>query len=185
MKIKIIIWALVLSASACQKEENGVIDIQPQFQSYVQKFIDEAAKYGQVIDFSDTGLSIQFRDAVDTETGGVCRGNYQIEIEKFYWDDLTDLQKEGLIFHELGHCELGRGHRNDTLPNGEWASRMRGDPVPEGLSVVINYSGVRRDYYINELFNEDTVVPEWSLLSAQFDQFGEDEKEVVLAIDET
>ena len=32
--------------------------------------------------------------------------NHQIEIEKFFWDDLSEFDKEGLIFHELGHLKL-------------------------------------------------------------------------------
>ncbi|MCB0688680.1 MAG: hypothetical protein KDC53_19210 [Saprospiraceae bacterium] len=147
---------------SCQKENGGVIDIHPKFQIYVDRFIEEAALRGKIIDFSDTGLKIEFRNAVDVETGGVCRGNHHIEIEKFYWEDLTDADKEGLIFHELGHCELNRRHRNDTLSNGEWASRMRGSPIPEGLSAVINYSGDRRKYYIDELFDETISEPSWA-----------------------
>ncbi len=184
MKIKGILLLFFLVLISCQKDQNGVVDVHPEFEVYVQRFKDEANKRGKQIDFADTGLSIQFRDAVDTETGGVCRGNYQIEIEKFHWDDLTDLQREGLIFHELGHCELGRGHRNDTLPNGEWASRMRGDPVPDGMSVVINYTGTRREYYIDELFDEGTSMPDWATLSANFDQFTPEEKEIVLYLEE-
>ncbi|NND33223.1 MAG: hypothetical protein HKN76_11585, partial [Saprospiraceae bacterium] len=82
----------ILLFSGCQKQK-GIIAIEPKFEIYVDRFITEAAKRGKEIDFSDTGLSIVFRDAVDTETGGVCRGNHQIEIEKFYWEDLNDMEK--------------------------------------------------------------------------------------------
>lgn len=169
----------------CQKEHAEVIDIHPKFQIYVDRFIEEAAKRGITIDFSDTGLKIEFRNAVDVETGGVCRGNHHIEIEKFYWEDLTDADKEGLIFHELGHCELNRRHRNDTLPNGEWASRMRGSPIPEGLSAVINYSGVRRDYYIDELFDESISIPEWSTYAPRYEEIGDDQREQLFYTDST
>ena len=172
-------------AFSCQKENSGVIEIHPKFQIYVDRFIEEAANRGQVIDFSDTGLKIEFRNAVDVETGGVCRGNNHIEIEKLYWEDLTDSDKEGLIFHELGHCELDRRHRNDTFPNGEWVSRMRGDPIPEGLSAVINYSGIRRQYYIDELFDQNTEIPVWANYRPSYDEVSESQKKSIFFADST
>jgi hypothetical protein len=180
-----IIVVLTLSSSISCSKDGAVINVQPKFQIYVDRFIDEAAARGKVIDFTDTGLSIEFRNAVDVETGGVCRGNHQIEIEKFYWEDLNDAEKEGLIFHELGHCELDRRHRNDTLPNGEWASRMRGDPIPEELSAVINYSGERRQYYINELFDETVGIPDWAKFAPPYGQIGNDQKTVLFYSDST
>ncbi len=161
IKLVVILTMLYLLASSCSEDE-PVYDVPLTFQPYVDAFIIEAAKHGQTIDFSDTGLSIQFRDAVDQETGGVCKGNHQIEIEKFFWEDLSEFDKEGLIFHELGHCELNRRHRNDKLPNGEWASRMRGSPIPDGDNAVINYAGSRLEYYREEFFNTEIATPEWA-----------------------
>lgn len=176
---------IILSGLTCQKEQMGTIDIHPKFQIYVDRFVQEAAQRGHLIDFSDTGLKIEFRNAVDVETGGVCRGNHHIEIEKFYWEDLTDADKEGLIFHELGHCELNRRHRNDTLPNGEWSSRMRGSPIPEELSAVINYSGVRREYYIDELFDEATPVPDWATYAPAYGEIANRQREQIFFTDST
>lgn len=152
--------ALSLLSLSCSDEE-AEYNVPLTFQPYVDSFIVEAAKHGQTIDFSDTGLSIQFRDAVDQETGGVCKGNHQIEIEKFFWEDLSEFDKEGLIYHELGHCELDRRHRNEKLANGEWASRMRGSPIPDGDNAVINYAGSRLEYYREEFFNSTLSAPDW------------------------
>ena len=173
---------LILSGlfiTACKQDQGGVINVLPAFQKYVDSFVEEGAKRGYDIDFSDTGLSIIFRSAVDKESGGVCKGRHDIEIEKFYWDNLSENQQEALIFHELGHCELGRPHRNDTLPNGEWASRMRGDPIPDGMTVTVNYNGTRRDYYIDELFDETTPFPDWASWTADYDAYTEADKEVL------
>ncbi|RMG20066.1 MAG: hypothetical protein D6730_20520 [Bacteroidetes bacterium] len=185
MQITNLIWPIccllyLLGLAGCDRPQP--FDVHPDFQPYVDRFIAEGAKRGHDIDFSDTGLSIIFREAVDTETGGVCRGKHRIEIEKFFWDDLNDFQREGLIFHELGHCELGRGHKNDTLPNGEWASRMRGDPIPQGLSAVINYTGARRLYYIDELFDPGTPQPDWATFSADYHAFGPADKSLIREI---
>ncbi len=154
---------------SCGKDE-PTYDVAIDFQPYVDRFVDQAAQRGIEIDFADTGLSIVFRKAAQTESSGVCRGNHEIEIEKLFWDDLTDEEREGLIFHELGHCELDRRHRNDLLSNGEWASRMRGSPIPDELSAVINYTEERRAYYIEELFNEDAAEPDWVKIKDIYDR---------------
>ncbi|MEZ4848016.1 MAG: hypothetical protein R3B93_05215 [Bacteroidia bacterium] len=157
----ILLSIILLIWTGCRENPQKEIIIPSEFQEYVDRFIAEGAVRGYEIDFSDTGLLIEFRDAVDTESGGVCfLGRHHIQIEKFYWDNANDLEKEGVIFHELGHCELDRLHRNDTLPNGEWLSRMRGDPIPQWASAVINYSGSRREYYIDELFDQTTPIPD-------------------------
>ena len=126
-------------------EEPPEIDVDPVFQEFVDEFVEIAATFGQDIDFSDTGLSIQFRDVVDRGSSGVCLGNHQIEIETAFWAGLTDDDKQGLIFHELGHCELDRPHRNDMLANGEWSSRMRGFPIPDGFNACLLYTSDAAD----------------------------------------
>lgn len=172
---------LALFSWAC--EGDNAYEVELEFQEYVDRFIEEAAKRGKTIDFTDSGLSIQFRDAVSKESGGVCYlGQHRIEIEKFFWDDANDLQREGLIFHELGHCELDRRHRNDLLSNGEWASRMRGDPIPEGQTIPVNTVGTRRDYYINELFDENIPEPEWVNWTFDYNEFDSTQRMVLKEI---
>ena len=183
INISLFIFTLLLVGS-CRENPKKEVIIPNDFVKYVDRFIEEGAKRGHEIDFTDTGLLIEFRDAVDQESGGVCYlGQYHIQIEKFYWDDFNDIQKEGLIFHELGHCELGRLHRNDTLPNGEWASRMRGGDIAENASYVLNYSGTRREHYINELFDETVETPEWAYITADYNDYTDADKEELLRIE--
>lgn len=181
----ILLSIILLIWTGCRENPQKEIIIPSEFQEYVDRFIAEGAVRGYEIDFSDTGLLIEFRDAVDTESGGVCfLGRHHIQIEKFYWDNANDLEKEGVIFHELGHCELDRLHRNDTLPNGEWLSRMRGDPIPQWASAVINYSGSRREYYIDELFDQTTPIPDWAYITADYEAYSPDDKEEKVFISE-
>ena len=152
-------------------EDPPEINVDPVFQEFVDQFIVEAARFGQEIDFSDTGLSIQFRDVTDRASAGVCLGNHRIEIETVAWAARSDLGKQDLIFHELGHCELDRRHRNDKLANGEWASNMRGDPIPDGCNVTINYAGTRLDYYVGEMFLQtEAELPDWQNRTADFNE---------------
>ncbi len=173
----LVLFLSFLFLVACTKTAEYEVD--PQFEPYVQRFIEDARSRGKNIDFTATGLSIIFESRLGDNVAGVCRGKHDIEIVRSYWNGLNDTQKEGLIYHELGHCELKRPHKNNKLKNGEWASRMRGSPIPDGDNAVINYSGSRRDYYINELFNPDTPEPDWSSWRDEYESVRADQKNLV------
>jgi len=171
------------------EESNESIEVALEFQKYVDRFIDEGLKRGYEIDFSDTGLSIQFGSALPEDAAGVCSelgtgtsGSHEIEILKSYWEQLTDIQKERLIFHELGHCELSRPHDNSVFSNGDWKSIMRGAPLPPDKTPIVNYTGTRRDYYIDELFESTTPAPSWLNLSVPYTDVSEDQKSLILSI---
>jgi len=59
------------------------------------------------------------------------------------------MSKEYLVFHELGHCILGRSHSNDILENGDCKSIMQsGTSNCKG-----NYNDENREMLLDELFN--------------------------------
>lgn len=182
-------WVLILimiGVSCSSEEENAAtIDIALDFQKYVDLFVEEAAARGIDVDFSDTGLSVQF-DQVPQEAAGVCSelgdatsGSHQIRIKKSYWDQLIDSERERLVFHELGHCELHRTHDNQIFSNGDWKSIMRGDPLPEGKTILVNYSGSRKKYYIDELFNPSISRPDWLNIIANYDDVNLEQKSTI------
>ncbi len=172
----------------CSSEPPEII-IDTDFQIYVDRFTAEAAKRGQIIDFTDTGLKLEF-GTVPAEAAGVCSelggpmdGSHEIRIKKSYWDGLNDAQRERLVYHELGHCELARPHDNQIFTNGDWKSIMRGSPLPEGKTALVNYSGSRKEYYIDELFNPGTSTPPWLNISAGYNDVSPDDKELLYAED--
>ena len=156
---------LVFSCTSGEPETMEVIiDIDPEFQSYVDEFIDEAAKRGQNIDFSDTGLSVKFSEFDLERANGRCFfQEYRIEIDKADWFSFSPSFRSYLLFHELGHCELRRGHINSKFDDQSWRSIMKGDPF-NGIDIrnPVPYFGFRREYYINELFNDNISQPEWA-----------------------
>ena len=147
---------------ACSKEDTRVrfVIIPPVVQPYVDRFIEEAASRGRFIDLTEIGLEITFQATLEDTLAAFC-SNGAIVINKQYWETRNDANREAMIFHELGHCILDRDHHNALLSNGEWLSMMRGDPIPGGKSSSINYRGIRRQYYIDELFSTKTPEPNW------------------------
>ncbi len=142
--------------------------VASDFAEYLNRFETEAAKRDKHFDLKNTGLIIEYANLKNDYIGLTHYENpIRIEIDKTYWHDIAtvadvDLLRESLIFHELGHGLLNRGHINTILENGDWKSIMCGGTKVDNKSWNINYHGIRRDYYINELFDESTPEPEFS-----------------------
>lgn len=142
--------------------------IDPAFQSYVDKFIAEAALRGDTLDSNLSGLSIIFEEnGSTTDYAGVCRDRLglsanEIGIERGFWNESEESAKEWLIFHELGHCVLDRDHDNQKLDNGMWKSLMRGGTF-SGIDsrIPLCYIWERQEYYIDELFDPNVAAPDW------------------------
>ncbi|MEE9373572.1 MAG: putative metallopeptidase [Saprospiraceae bacterium] len=179
--IFLVILAIIFSMCGKEEIELPVITVHNDFQPFLDQYIIEAQKRGIDADFTETGLSIKFSPDEDGPSAGVCfLGQFRIEIDRTDWSAMSPTEKEGLIFHELGHCHLARPHTNLVLPNGEWKSRMRGDPFTnETISTNINYSGRRRVYYTDELFNEDIPTPDWVSITQAYDFITDNDREVL------
>lgn len=152
--------------------------IPTDFSDYLQRFEMEAAKRGKDFDLKNKGLIIEFAHLKNNYAGLTHYENpIRIEIDREYWNDIStyagaDLMKECLIFHELGHGLLKRKHLNTSLVNGDWKSIMSGGTAVDNRKWNINYRGVRRDYYIDELFEENTEVPTFATKTVNIDTTG-------------
>lgn len=182
--LRIFTMLMLTSLMSCSSEEpESKVVLSPEFRPYVRSFEQEAAKRGITFDFEESGLEILLGPTRVDNAAGVCRGDGSIEIETNIWDNYSDAGKEQLIFHELGHCVLGRPHRNIVFNNGEWGSIMRGSPIPEDRGVAVNYSGRRKQYYIDELFNEDTAFPDWINIERSYEE--DFVTDTILVVDES
>ena len=156
--------SLFLSCTDAGNETDSptaVYDVDPTFEPYVQKFIQEGAQRGQNIDFTDSGLRVQFSELALPNSAGFCRlGRYDVEIDKSNWYRFSEQFRSYLLFHELGHCVLNRIHKNDRFADDTWKSIMRGDPFT-GIEnrFPVAYYGFREEHYLDELFNSQTSDP--------------------------
>ena len=188
MKKIIFLLTILIAFQYCRPDngigaEQGVYQVDPEFEPYVQEFIAEGAKRGQTIDFTDSGLIVEFSDGTVQGASGFCYvGEHHVVIDKSEWTSLSEDVRGFLLFHELGHCELDRGHRNDKFSNNVWQSIMRGSPL-EGneIWIPVPFFGFRKDHFIDELFNERIGAPTWANESFDFQEVTEAQKEVVKA----
>lgn len=84
---------------------------------FLAKFKLDAAKYGK--DFSPDDFTFAVVKSLDGgkenlffHTAARCVDFAHIEINKDVWEHRSDLIRELIIYHELGHCFLHRSHKN-------------------------------------------------------------------------
>ncbi len=124
--------------------------IQSELLPYFQSFAVEGLKRGVTVDISQVGGALT--DIADAKVAGQCQYSsatgHHVLIDLPYWITSTTLKREFVVFHELGHCLLGRTHLNDANADGTCVSMMNsGDGGCRSI-----YSQQNRSSYLDELF---------------------------------
>ncbi len=163
----IFVWLFLIN---CRPPQDIQPTVDAELKPYYDSFITEALSHGYSADYLKNNATIKF-GYVDAAHAGITY--YQtntIVIDSVYWRNYKNYPnlKEFIMFHELGHLLLKRDHDYGVLSNGEFKSVMfsyDNNPSPNS----IYYWGIRRKYYIDELFNSNIALPEWA--KKEYDPF--------------
>lgn len=176
---------MFLFFASCKKDD--VYNVPNNIQPYIDEFIAEAAARG--IDLTIDDLIVLFEEDLEVdgvEAAGICQSGgkkntptIKIDTTSLNWT-INLSAREQLIFHELGHCVLGRPHTDERMPNGNYRSTMR--PTGEQIYGPL-YSSFKRDYYFDELFDEEAETPEWAIGVPEYNAVSSASK--TLAFEET
>jgi len=136
----------------------------PELEYYASKFYRLSKYYlpkGKKIKPREA-IHIEFNDLYGDKVGRCSYFNVYgktarltITIDRKFWERADKTYKEIVMFHELGHCALGRKHNDETTPIGPFIdignSIMNSyvDMVPGGFYLD------NRDEYLRELFSGD------------------------------
>lgn len=134
--------AMLLNLSGCGRETQIA-----GFESYVADFEAAALDHGRRVEHG--GLVIVFGQPRDAARAVCDHGPLQnptITVRNSNWSMLNEVAREELIFHELGHCLLGRGHESEMGADGAPKSLMF-PGTPEWAAYANN-----RAAYLAELF---------------------------------
>lgn len=123
--IKLILLFLLLLTS-CSSESIRVTPKQPGVDYVFSPYIDDYwhiintkhNKYRHIYDQRIKKLSINFTNLGGSAIGRchwLLNGEFEIEIDKGYWDRANFLSKKFLIYHELEHCIRFRMHTHEDL----------------------------------------------------------------------
>lgn len=147
---------------SCQKEtetetiveENAFPSVETALQPYFEEFEYQGSLRGISVDLASEKIIGKIEELPTEHVAGQCTYGSAIDteiiIDLTFWNDFPQtLLREMVIFHELGHCYLQRGHTEGAHPNGTCISIMR-----SGLEdCQDNYNSQTRLTYLNELFS--------------------------------
>ena len=114
---KLLLLLLLFTQTACAGSSIEVRllkdydEVHEEFTPYIQEFI--YASQGKVSKRKFDGFTMGFRDYdEDVSTVGTCHpAAFEVDISREWWaDNVSQSKRIELVFHELGHCVLRRGH---------------------------------------------------------------------------
>jgi len=146
---------------SCQGEEEEVepmqayLNVADELKPYFIRFEGEGLSRGFQVDLTSPGIAGEIEEISEENVVGQCyqstHNPNRVLIDSKFWEAATDQYKEFIVFHELGHCFLGREHLDDAYPNGQCVSLMR-----SGLGDCWDlYNNRTREGYVDELFNPE------------------------------
>jgi len=157
---------------SCKKDNfEGIISAE--LSPYVDDFIAEGTKRGVTLS-KEKLEAFLIAELTGDRADNVCgvgwsnfnkQNTKRMEIlnTEFCWDERTNIQRENLIFHELGHAFLARDHFNTTFPNKTPKSLMCSGS--EGACSNFNTfydNEILKGYYLDELFDATTPTPDFT-----------------------
>ena len=151
-KVTAFLLVIIFVGGACNKDETPDYFVDAPLQPYFDRFEAEAALRGVTIDLVALRVSGDVRLIGTINVIGQCvhteKEPNTVIVDVIYWNSANDLEKEFLIFHELGHCALNRDHIDDSDGNGDCVSMMT-----SGTGLChINYTESTREALLDELF---------------------------------
>ena len=156
-KILATIFSLCLFLFSCSKEapdepESKVLFIDEELAPYFESFRQAASSRGIVVDFEELEIEGQIENIRERDILGQCRVNSNlpdvVAIDEGYWNTSDEMEREFIVFHELGHCVLGRDHLDSRNVNGTCVSIMHSGSGRCRLT----YNEETRENYLDELF---------------------------------
>jgi len=124
---------------------------------FFERFEAEAKARGINVNLKLASITGDIAPIDGQHVAGQCTYSSQapnhISVDDDFWTRSGDSFREFIIFHELGHCYLNRGHREDAFANGICKSLMR-----SGVDGCIdNYRSTTRSLYLDELFEPNKI----------------------------
>lgn len=132
-------------------------DIDPLLIPHFINFEDAAFERGIDIDLSTSGIRAVIEDISEEDIAGTCTYGVhrfslkEIVIDEPFWDQTSNLIREYIVFHELGHCYLFRDHNDQCTARGIWESIMRSGTIGGCRD---SYNNRTREAYLDELFSD-------------------------------
>lgn len=150
VRMYLFFWLFLVFLPGCQEEE--IIHLDPELTNYFDRFALEASNFNITFDYQTDRIEGYLTQIEERAVNGKCERNSvypdRVFIDLDFWRKASDLEREFVVFHELGHCFLNRGHLDDADPRGVCISMMHSGAG----SCRNNYGAASRTAYLQELF---------------------------------
>lgn len=181
-----LIFLVILFIAACtamtlKKEEPLKNKLAPEYKVIDAAFEPLVNSYKHLAEKKNIkfthNVTIGFTNIKHKDVVGICNygSNFrEIDIDRKYWNSITDKQKEALVFHELTHCyclrkhDYGEGSLYPDAKTSKFAKSQKLDffiiapgYLVDGCPSSIMYPYVvgtkcmkkYEDYYLSEMFD--------------------------------
>lgn len=125
------------------------------FSPYVSQFENQAKVETGDKNFKVGDVPVNFGDTTDESFDGACLkyadGTKEVMIKKSWWDNANSVSRRIMVFHELGHCRLGRTHDDSTVEvdGQEFKTSIMHPVIPDSATFQMNEDG-----YLTELYTQ-------------------------------
>jgi len=151
-----LIFLFTISCTSDTHEESSLYfaNVDAALWTYFDAFEKEGIKRGYNVDLSAAEITGEIRTISEDGVAGTCQFGthiHHVTIDKEFWDKADYNLREYVVFHELGHCALDRGHNNRAFANGNCVSIMH-----SGLTDCrVTYGTQTRSALLDELFQNE------------------------------
>ncbi len=159
-KAALLFSLLSLCFLACQDDSDS--PALPDLNIYLDRFEEEARQRGHDLDLSE--VDAVYVDEIERNGTPFCGWGYsnydgnglrRIEISTADfcgWQERSDIERENLFFHEIGHAFFNRSHDESLLCDGSPLSIM--NSTTNGWRIYEEAEEEKRAYYISELIDK-------------------------------
>jgi len=127
--------------------------VESELWVHFENFEKEALARNISLDLAELQITGSISEIPEDGVAGTCRYGlhiHHITVDQGYWNSVGNLRREMVVFHELGHCVLGLGHREADNSDGICLSVMNSGTT----DCRVAYTAENREYYLDELFLE-------------------------------
>ena len=119
---------LVVIFSNCKNDDGYEYFVHEELQPYFDDFEHEALLRGVTVDLVELRIGGRIGEISQRSVIGQCFFNEdapnELFIEENYWRVASPIEREFVVFHELGHCYLLRQHTEEEDNQGNCSSIM-------------------------------------------------------------
>jgi len=161
--MKYLLIACFLYLASCSHSGRMFETTDPEFMPILNEFWADSAEFGGSQDRKNVPINFATTAIGRSATCkhyhyldyGTRRTDIEILVNPHHWEISTDMDRKSMIYHELGHCLLGREHNNSMVDFD--GAQIKGSIMNTITGGTLN----RREsdsYYLHELFNDDLSI---------------------------